>query len=68
MDIQTLGPPYGIVLDMDMDDRIIGTGFPEIRGRVGVFSYGEKQDTSTDDPPYKTCAEDRSQDSGVSSQ
>lgn len=48
------GTPYGIVLDMNLDDRIIGTGFPEIRGRVGVFSYGESKDTSTDDPPYKT--------------
>jgi len=48
------GTPYGILLDMNLDDRIIGTGFPEIRGRVGVFSFGESQDTSTDDPPYKT--------------
>ena len=48
------GTPYGILLDMNLDDRIEGTGFPEIRGKVGVFSYGESKDTSTDDPPYKT--------------
>jgi len=48
------GTPYGILLDMNLDDRIVGTGFPDIRGKAGVFSYGESQDTSTDDPPYKT--------------
>lgn len=48
------GTPYGIVLDMDMDDRIKGLGFQEIRGKAGVFSYGESKDTSSKDPPYKT--------------
>jgi len=48
------GTPYGILLDMNLDDRIEDTGFPEIRGKVGVFSYGESKDTSTEDPPYKT--------------
>ena len=48
------GTPYGIVLDMNLDERIEGTGFPEIRGKAGVFSYGESKDTATDDPPYKT--------------
>ncbi|MDD2239667.1 MAG: prepilin-type N-terminal cleavage/methylation domain-containing protein [Kiritimatiellae bacterium] len=48
------GTPYGILLDMNMDDRIVGTGFPDIRGKVGVFSYGEDEDVPVDDPPYKT--------------
>lgn len=52
------GMPYGILLDMDMDDKITNTGYggapDEIRAKVGVFSYGESKDTSTYDPPYKT--------------
>ena len=46
------GNPYGIVLDMNMNDRITGVGFPEIRGKAGVFSGGENNNRA--DPPYKT--------------
>lgn len=52
------GNPYGILLDLDLDDRIIGlfeaTAENPIRAKVGVYSLGEKGEANKDDPPYKT--------------
>jgi prepilin-type N-terminal cleavage/methylation domain-containing protein len=49
---------YGILMDLNMDDKIsntgYGTGIPEeIRAKVGVFSLG-KTGVDTKDPPFKT--------------
>jgi prepilin-type N-terminal cleavage/methylation domain-containing protein len=46
------GYPYGILLDMDFDDKIEGSGFAAIRAKAGVYSVGENN--VPDDPPYKT--------------
>ena len=52
------GLPYGLLLDLTMDDKIVvapyGTLQNPVRAKVGVYSYGEKGDTSVNDPPYKT--------------
>ncbi len=48
--------PYGILLDLNMDDRITGTkyGAGDIRAKVGVYSLGETGEATTDNPQYKT--------------
>ncbi len=43
---------YGILMDLDFDDKITGTPYGEIRAKAAVFSSGE--DRNVDDPPYKT--------------
>jgi prepilin-type N-terminal cleavage/methylation domain-containing protein len=52
------GYPYGILLDLTMDDRIVvspyGTDANPLRAKVGVYSWGESSDTSANSPPYKT--------------
>lgn len=52
------GNPYGILLDLNLDDRIVGlyggTKENPIRAKVGVYSLGEKGEDNKDDPPYKT--------------
>ena len=50
------GRPYGILLDLNMDDRI-NIGSVEIRAKVGVYSLGEGQPEpkyNRDTTPYKT--------------
>lgn len=52
------GRPYGILMDLDLDDRITGLGYgygtpEEIRAKVGVFSLG-KDGVDTKTPPFKT--------------
>ena len=52
------GRPYGILMDLNMDDRITGLGYgygtpEEIRAKVGVFSLG-KEGVDTKSPPFKT--------------
>ena len=52
------GMPYGILMDLNMDDKISGTGYgygspEEIRAKVGVFSLG-KDGVDTKSPPFKT--------------
>ena len=45
--------PYGILMDLNMDDRIKGSKYaPEIRAKVAVFSVGENGDEN--DPIYRT--------------
>ena len=52
------GLPYGLLLDLTMDDKIVvdpyGSLQNPVRAKVGVYSYGESGDTSVNDPPYKT--------------
>ena len=50
--------PYGILMDLNMDDKISETGYgsgtpEEIRAKVGVFSLGKDGVDSTS-PPFKT--------------
>ena len=52
------GTPYGILMDLNMDDKISNTGYgsgtpEEIRAKVGVFSLG-KTGVDTKSPPFKT--------------
>lgn len=52
------GKPYGILMDLNMDDKISGTGYgygspEEIRAKVGVFSLG-KDGVDSKSPPFKT--------------
>ena len=52
------GTPYGILMDLNMDDKISDTGYgsgtpEEIRAKVGVFSLG-KTGAETTSPPFKT--------------
>ena len=52
------GQPYGILMDLDMNDKILKTGYgdgtpEEIRAKVGVFSLGKDGVDSTS-PPFKT--------------
>ncbi len=45
--------PYGILMDLNMDDRITGSKFaPEIRAKVAVYSIGENGDDNN--PLYRT--------------
>ncbi len=45
--------PYGILMDLNMDDRITGSKFaPEIRAKVAVYSIGENGDGNN--PLYRT--------------
>lgn len=46
------GGEYGILMDLNFDDRITGTAYGDIRAKVAVYSGGEKNDTAA--PPYKT--------------
>ena len=46
------GNAYGILLDMNFDDKIQGTGFADIRAKSAVYSTGEKANKT--EPPYKT--------------
>lgn len=50
--------PYGILLDLNLDDRIVGlyggTADNPIRAKVGVYSLGEKGEADADNPRYKT--------------
>ena len=46
------GGDYGILMDLDFDDKISDLGYGEIRAKVGVYSGGEDQNTTA--PPYKT--------------
>ena len=53
------GTPYGILMDLNMDDKIVGTGYgsgtpEEIRAKVGVFSMGDTNKTYEVSPPFKT--------------
>lgn len=50
------GKPYGVLLDMNMDDRITGLpyGAGTIRAKVGVYSLGEGGEANKNNPPYKT--------------
>ena len=52
------GTPYGILLDLTLDDKIevppYGTAENPVRAKCGVYSYGDKKDTSVDIPPLKT--------------
>ena len=47
------GNAYGILLDLNFDDKITAMGsFPEMRVKAAVFSVGEKANLT--EPPYKT--------------
>jgi len=48
------GHDYGILMDLNFDEKITGTtgGFADIRAKVAVFSIGEKEDI--ENPPFKT--------------
>jgi len=46
------GNDYGILMDLNFDDRITGTPFGDVRAKAGVYSGGENNNTA--DPPYKT--------------
>lgn len=46
------GGDYGILMDLDFDDKITGTAYGDIRAKVGVYSGGEATNSVT--PPYKT--------------
>ena len=49
------GNPFGILMDLNMDDRITGVGgYAEIRAKVGVYSLGERGAAKEGNPPYKT--------------
>ena len=43
---------YGILMDLNFDDKIADLGYGEIRAKVGVYSGGEDKNTTA--PPYKT--------------
>jgi prepilin-type N-terminal cleavage/methylation domain-containing protein len=43
---------YGILMDLNFDDKITGTPFGEIRAKVAVYSGGRKKDLTN--PPFKT--------------
>ena len=48
------GGDYGILMDLNFDEKITGTagGYPDIRAKSAVYSGGEKKDVAN--PPYKT--------------
>lgn len=46
------GNSYGLLMDLNFDDRITGTPYGDIRAKVAVYSGGEHG--NTDAPPYKT--------------
>lgn len=48
------GGDYGILMDLNFDEKITGTsaGFPDIRAKSAVYSGGE--DANVTDPPYRT--------------
>ena len=47
------GNEYGILLDLNFDDKITGAGgFEDILAKVGVYSGGQNGNAA--DPPYKT--------------
>ncbi len=49
------GNPYGIMLDMNFDDRITGAGtFGDIQAKVGVYSLGDPERNYPVTPPFKT--------------
>ena len=43
---------YGILMDLNFDDKIDDLGYGEIRAKVGVYSGGEHTNSAA--PPYKT--------------
>lgn len=43
---------YGILMDLNFDDKITGTAYGDIRAKSAVYSGGENADTDT--PPFKT--------------
>ena len=52
------GNEYGILMDLDFDEKIVVSPFSSatepIRAKVGVFSRGEEGNPATSSPPYKT--------------
>lgn len=46
------GGEYGILMDLNFDEKITGTTYGDIRAKSAVFSGGENN--KIDDPPYKT--------------
>jgi prepilin-type N-terminal cleavage/methylation domain-containing protein len=46
------GNAYGIMMDLNFDEKITGGSYGEIRSKVAVYSGGEHTNTVT--PPYKT--------------
>ena len=50
------GSPYGIIMDLNMDDRIKGLKYDadDVRAKVGVYSLGAGGDANTDNPPFKS--------------
>ena len=50
------GNDYGILMDLNFDEKISGTagGFPDIRAKAAVYSLGEKGEEDKANPPFKT--------------
>ena len=50
------GGDYGILMDLNFDEKISGTagGFPDIRAKSAVYSLGENGEANKANPPYKT--------------
>ena len=46
------GGEYGILMDLNFDDKITGTTYGDIRAKSAVFSGGEATNAAA--PPYKT--------------
>jgi len=46
------GNDYGIMMDLNFDEKITGTPYGELQAKVAVYSGGEHGNTG--DPPYKT--------------
>ena len=46
------GTDYGILMDLNFDEKISGTAFGDIRAKSAVYSGGEAKNVT--DPPYKT--------------
>jgi type II secretory pathway pseudopilin PulG len=48
------GHDYGILLDLNMDEKITGLSYGDIRAKSAVYSRGEGGKDNQDNPPYKT--------------
>lgn len=49
------GGDYGILMDLNFDEKILGVGVPEFRAKVAVYSLGEPEKKFTaETTPYKT--------------
>jgi len=46
------GGSYGILMDLDFDEKITGTAYGDLRMKVAVYSGGEEKDILN--PPHKT--------------